>query len=303
MLHDTWLIRPHRGDFARLAYITGVAPRALHDMTLARYDGVAANLGRGGGRPRPSAWDGRATSRLCPECLADTGGRWQIAWRLNWTFACVKHGRLLVDKCPQCGGLQRHQPHSTLRVPAPKRCARTRQMPPSDEWTPCLADLSNAAAPALGDVQAVVQAQRHIDRLLDAQPTDLPLYRDGPPHPRNVLIDVKIIARWAISTIQLDEIVHHVPVDFVDSSARPRARAALGQNHRSNPTAAETAAGITMALNVLSAPDVKSSAHLLRTLMMAKPQRAGANGRVAGRASLSPVVRSVYDQACDSDER
>jgi TniQ len=298
-LRDTWLIGPRPSDFVRLAYITGIEPTVLNDMTMARYTHVALNVGRGAGRPRPSAWDWRATSRLCPECLADTDGRWHIAWRLNWSFACVKHHRLLADRCPNCDGLQRHQPHSTLRVPAPKRCARTRHQTDSGDWRPCLADLTNAVAPELANVQAVVQAQRDIDCLLDGKPTDLPLYGDSPPHPRDVLNDVKIIARWVISAVQLDQLTRHAPAGVVESLAPLRAQP-MGENHRTNPTVAQVATGIAMALKVLSAPDTKSAAHLLQELMTAESRCR--TGKVAGRASLSPVVRVVCDRARVSDE-
>lgn len=294
-LRDGWMIRPQRGDFARLAYITNVEPSVLHDMTLARYAGVAVNLVRGGGRPRPSAWDWRATSRLCPACLADSDGRWQLAWRLNWSFACVQHGRLLADKCPQCDGLQRCMPHSTLRVPAPMRCARTRQQRNSDGRTPCLADLTTAVAPALVGAQAVVQAQRRIDRLLNAELIDLPLYGKHPRHPRDVLNDVKIIARWVISTLWLGQIAHHIPADIVECLALQGARP-MSQNNRTNPTAAETAAGITVALEVVNAPDAKSSARLLQELMTDRGLRASRKERVAGRHALSPAVRFAIDQ-------
>jgi hypothetical protein len=51
--------------------------------------------------------------RFCPECLAGTGseierlhgGAWRRSWRLPVVFACPQHQRLLLDRCPECGGL------------------------------------------------------------------------------------------------------------------------------------------------------------------------------------------------------
>lgn len=296
-LRDGWMIRPQRADIARLADVTGVEPSVLGDMTLARYIG-AVNLGRGGGRPRPSAWGWRATSRLCPECLADTDGRWQIAWRLNWTFACVKHRRLLADVCPQCRGLQRHRTHSTLRIPAPKRCARTHRQPHSGKAAPCLADLTAATAPVLVDAPAVLQAQRRIDRLLNCEPIDLSLYGTHPPPLRDLLNDVKIIARWAMSTVGHDQIAQHIPADVLDCLT-PQGTRYMAQNHRTNPTAAQAAAGITMALTVLTAPDARASARILHELMAVTDRRMGNSGNVAGREALSPAVKLALDYAAN----
>lgn len=46
-------------------------------------------------------------SRFCPACLADTGGRWQMRWRLPWQLACPTHATLLCSRCTRCGGQQR----------------------------------------------------------------------------------------------------------------------------------------------------------------------------------------------------
>jgi TniQ len=45
----------------------------------------------------------RRGSRYCPSCLAERDGRWLLAWRLGWTFACTTHRVLLCDTCPGCG--------------------------------------------------------------------------------------------------------------------------------------------------------------------------------------------------------
>jgi hypothetical protein len=46
---------------------------------------------------------------VCPECIRESDGRWQLSWRLGWSFACVQHNRLLADACPTCGKYQRRQ--------------------------------------------------------------------------------------------------------------------------------------------------------------------------------------------------
>ena len=49
----------------------------------------------------------RRGSRYCPSCLAERDGRWLLAWRLGWVFACTAHGVLLCDTCPACGQVPR----------------------------------------------------------------------------------------------------------------------------------------------------------------------------------------------------
>ncbi|MGH3167080.1 MAG: TniQ family protein, partial [Trebonia sp.] len=67
--------------------------------------------GRPGGRLDSAVFDPylplgpvrRDGSRYCPQCLAASGGRWMLSWRLPWTFACTVHGTVLADDCPACG--------------------------------------------------------------------------------------------------------------------------------------------------------------------------------------------------------
>lgn len=42
-------------------------------------------------------------TRFCPACLAESGGRWQLAWRWNWSVACQAHRMVLAERCPDCG--------------------------------------------------------------------------------------------------------------------------------------------------------------------------------------------------------
>ena len=36
----------------------------------------------------PLGWARDSGSRYCPDCLSERDGRWLLAWRLSWTFAC-----------------------------------------------------------------------------------------------------------------------------------------------------------------------------------------------------------------------
>jgi hypothetical protein len=81
-------------------------------------------------------------SRFCPDCLADNGDRFPLAWRLSWSFFCLHHDRLLASTCPEC-----HRPPrvrlaiSNLRQPG--RCrTRLRRDGPGQPVTSCGADLT-----------------------------------------------------------------------------------------------------------------------------------------------------------------
>lgn len=70
-----------------------------------------------------SPWGRVYGSRFCPDCLAASGGAWKLRWRLVWTFACLQHRCLLVDRCPRCGGGQRYRYRVRHAAARPGQCA------------------------------------------------------------------------------------------------------------------------------------------------------------------------------------
>src|SRR5439155_934739 len=86
----TILLRP--AEITAISAATGIAPDIVRAMTLARYDQRAVVIDLATRRVNiRTMWGRGAGSRYCPDCLADTSGRWQIAWRLSWSFACLTH--------------------------------------------------------------------------------------------------------------------------------------------------------------------------------------------------------------------
>jgi hypothetical protein len=67
----------------RLEHQAGLPAGRLDSAVLDRYLPARAARRRG--------------SRYCPWCLAELGGRWPLAWRLGWTFACTAHGVLIRE--------------------------------------------------------------------------------------------------------------------------------------------------------------------------------------------------------------
>ncbi|MEU0119639.1 TniQ family protein [Streptomyces bobili] len=89
----------------------------LPAMTLQPFDGHAVDILPRHRRVNRWVLWGRAGSRFCPFCLADSGGRWLVAWRLSWSFACTRHHVLLVDRCPACHRVPRLRSHPGGRHP------------------------------------------------------------------------------------------------------------------------------------------------------------------------------------------
>jgi hypothetical protein len=108
----------------------------LSKMLLSSYSGVAIDLT--GVPPNTpdllrrraiSEWAYFYGSHACPHCIRENGGAWQLAWKLPWSFACVKHKCYLVAHCPACkrrlasGRRDRSlTPLFVKRVPKPNLC-------------------------------------------------------------------------------------------------------------------------------------------------------------------------------------
>jgi hypothetical protein len=120
-----WLVQLNEPDLAALSAATGVTPETLAGMTLARYQGtgLAEVTAPPGMRRTPRWWRQLSCSRYCPRCLAANGGRWMLAWRIPWAFACTGCRVLLADTCPDCG--RRHRRTRTAQPRQPGRCDLT----------------------------------------------------------------------------------------------------------------------------------------------------------------------------------
>ncbi|MEV6671076.1 TniQ family protein [Streptomyces sp. NPDC051162] len=155
MLTDT-----ERGALSRR---TGLTPAALDAMTLKRFDGVVVSIDPVDRTiARPPAWrHSGAHSRFCPACLDEDGGRWQLSWRLPWTFACLRHQLLLHDRCVACG--QAPPPSTPFRgvSSSPKLCLHTTG---TGRQFRCSHDLSDTPAQALPRGGMVLASQRAVDQ-------------------------------------------------------------------------------------------------------------------------------------------
>lgn len=130
-----------------------------------------------------SEWVHLTRSAYCPDCLRETDGVWQLAWRLPWMFACQTHRLLLATACPECdqpAGLGRGdrtlRPHWLALIPDPTRCGNptpgiTVNQPhrPGRSARPCSGDLTATVTRDLSSAAGavVLDTQDRLHRLLD----------------------------------------------------------------------------------------------------------------------------------------
>ncbi|MGX5207144.1 TniQ family protein [Streptomyces violaceus] len=153
-----WAVLATAEEIAGIAAVSGVPEDVLMAMTLRRFDGHAVIIHPGQRRAhRPLLW-GRAGSRYCPACLADSSGRWQVTWRLGWSFACSQHRVLLADRCPACHRVPRFHAHPRLETPRPGQCASP--APDGPRGARCHHPLSDAPLIGLEPDGAVLRTQR-----------------------------------------------------------------------------------------------------------------------------------------------
>jgi hypothetical protein len=174
--HDAgkpWLVQLDEPDLAALSAATGIPAGALAGMTLARYQGtgLAEMTAPPGMRRTPRWWRQLSCSRYCPSCLAANGGRWMLAWRIPWAFACTGCQVLLADTCPDCG--RRHRRTRTGQPRHPGRCDLTGlplppPRPPGATTFSCTSDPASTPAVALPAGGRVLAAQQHVDALITA---------------------------------------------------------------------------------------------------------------------------------------
>ncbi|MET4610624.1 hypothetical protein ABIC28_001602 [Rhodococcus sp. PvR044] len=154
-----------------LAAVTDFDPDTFRAMTLERYSERVLLLREDMPRcmDRFRLWVRPTGTRFCPKCLAETDGRWQLVWRLSWTFACLKHRCLLVDRCPSCDAIPRGYQGVGYLVDPGCCTARLAGQPRSAR---CRADLTRSRTPTLRAGHRVLRAQEWLNTLIEGPATD-----------------------------------------------------------------------------------------------------------------------------------
>ncbi|QFS90490.1 hypothetical protein FIV07_06990 [Mycobacterium sp. THAF192] len=226
-----WACRLHAHEIDTLSEATGIEPDVPQAMTLNHYATLGVQVVRRPTRVRRGALN-RITclKHFCPQCLHETQGRWQLAWSLDWTFACTHHGRLLADTCPRCLRPPMRPAPLTDTVPNLSRCSQSGDR---HGQTVCGADLcTDTPSPAPPEV---IAAQEAINDVLDGDITGFTMYVPAKATPAHILADLRALAGDIAST----------------------------QTHGPDRTD-RVADRYATAVNVLRAPDIPTAAEILR---------------------------------------
>ena len=222
-------------------------------------------------------------ARYCPECLADSGGRWRLSWQFPFGFACLRHKRLLVDACPTCGQPPRLIGHPITLVPEPGHCHNRPTTEAPAIRSRCGADLAATGELVFAD-NATREAQRAILKVVASGVGEFGIYADGRPSTIQVLSDMSLLSRAGRQALVDDQRFEWLQVGSIDPSviaAHPR----TGKVDLRPSTAAEVALGNTIAFEALQAGE--RVADLLR-------------GRVSVHTALdhySPPLRDLVSRA------
>jgi len=214
-------------------------------------------------------------SRFCPECLAETGGRWQLWWRLRWAFACPIHQCLLADTCPCCDRWQRIGPHPHGLVPTPARCSRKADNAFGRDLRRCGADLSAAPTRRYLRDSAVLQVQSTI---LSAYPSGCAafgIYAPDPVSATQLTADLSGLAARILRYAHTEDLVGLLPTDLLDSYRHCVANRPAHHPHGAAPVsgAAQTAVAAVVAMRVLSCSDPHAAGAQLHWLVSASRRR------------------------------
>lgn len=158
------------------SFVAGTDEEQTRSLLLSKFSGSALDLNDATptlpDTVRKAAvreWAYFSGSHYCPECLKESGGVWQIAWKLPWSFACTKHEAILHDHCPECWGRAESgngdgsvSPGFIAKVPKPGFCGNV--------LSPGVAKLGKGSMPC-GCNLMMVHARRPIGitELIDTQ--------------------------------------------------------------------------------------------------------------------------------------
>lgn len=296
-------IRLTEPEVAALAVSTDASPDQLCAMTMARYDGHLVSIDRSGSRWQWSTWYTTRT-RFCPACLIDSGGRWQLRWRLPWVFVCDTHGCLLEDTCSLCGQEQRVSPFWLPRkhIPDLQRCSSWVGGEDKRLW--CRNELSTNVFPSLAVDDPLAQAYTQLSGILAQRVTTFGVYALSPASSLRVLADLRVLSARLLAAVALEDVD-----DFLGAnrccSLRARVAASstsLGERWGSSGAlsahapALITGIGIALALKVLEAESVDEAGDRLRTFVgwrLARDGRRPTPAILEG-GHVSPALEAVY---------
>lgn len=262
----------------RLEHLAGLPARRLDVAVLDRHLPLGPVRRRG--------------SRYCPSCLAERDGRWLLAWRLGWTFACTTHRVLLCDTCPACGQAPRGRGGRAGLNP-PGTCPNTIK-----RTSCCSADLRQVTADRLAPGHPVLAAQHWTAALFSLD--------DTPSAGNRVEVgDLGIVASWVLRQAPGGHFAGSGPQALAAWREQDQHSPAARRQPRRPPPASAALTGTlaATAMTVLAGSD-EQAIDQIRALLprRARPQRARPAGLPAQRwQQLSQPTRSRFLRALDPD--
>lgn len=276
-----WIIQLSPEEASAVNSATGVDVAALTTMTLSHYAERALRIGPAGTVSRTFPWGRGRGSRYCPQCLTETGGRWQLRWRLGWSFTCLRHRCLLADVCPTCRCPERLYPHIGAAIPIPGRCANPAAGATGRIPARCGAKLTDATVTRfVGAGHPVLAAQKTVYDLIEADLAHFGVYRANPQPSSRALGDIRAVAARILRYASSDELDKVLPADLVDAyraSDVPEVTRS-GRNGRkpglcAPAHAVSAAVGVTAALTALNESDVASAGRSIDWLVRGARER------------------------------
>jgi hypothetical protein len=299
-----WTVAVGDTEAAALASACELDTATVHDLTLARYDGIAVQLDTTGRRViRHRLWGRAKGSRFCPACLRENNGRWSLSWRLGWAFACPRHRCLLADTCPACDRPQRLASHPFRFIPHPGHCAQNGQHAIGRNAPRCGADLTDVPVLALPEGHPVLRAEHTIHNLIQTQTAHFGIYQADPQPAVVALTDLRTLGRKILTEATSEDLGHLLSADIANEFTQARSR----PHRRADPSLSEVRPGfgcpgravlaavaVSAALDALHRPEHRDAGQALRWLL--RPRRKPDGTVLSERVPLtdaSPVLRAV----------
>lgn len=230
----------------------------------------------------------------------ESSGRWQLRWRLGWSFACLRHHRLLADLCPACLRRQRCLPLPGIVIPVLGRCASPQPGSVGRAPTCCGADLTRAETVRFEASHPVLAAQRRVDDIIKTGTAAFGVYAAAPVSAETALTDLKIIADRVLLHATTAALAQVIPPDLLLAHSEIIDRADTHRPGKALPPACATATAITAGLAALGASDAHHGGEALRWLVTdVRDHRAKANASTKTNASTprrtdaSPMLDAV----------
>ncbi|MFI2370183.1 TniQ family protein [Streptomyces sp. NPDC018833] len=270
-----WTILLGPQQAAALSATTGLDEAHLHEMTLRHYDQRALEINSERRFVnRWVLWGRGAGSRFCPDCLAESDGRWMLSWRLGWSFACLRHHQLLADCCPSCGRIPRQRPRSPRSIPRPRYCGNAPSAPGGPFTSGCGHDLTQTLTLRLPAGHPTTAAQALVMDIIESGTATFGAYALAPQPAAGALSDIRAICGRVLSNLSAKDLTRWAPADITDAHLRPDSGGALAAagdrpGFMAPPRAASAATAVTVALSMLDQPDIHQAGEAMRDLLAA----------------------------------